>query len=142
MIFTKQTERPASEIVPQIMEALANMKGQLAGVQEPQAGANVLLSLAASITDLENYLTQFGGNQRIIDYANAEAAKNSLYATGYNVQVDFAAVMGALAAIKTFISAINFSGAVSLNVAGQTQWALITITGLQLEIDKFNAVVG
>lgn len=142
MIHTEAQERPASEIIKDIITKLAQMKALFSGVNEAAIGANVLLSISAAISGAETFLAQYGGNQRLIDFANSEAALNpAKYGAGYNVSTDFNAVMLALANIKAFLIAIDYTGAVGLDANGLMFWSTFNATGLQAKIDEFNAVV-
>ena len=142
MIYTDTTSQPASEIIKSIVSNLRSMRAQIANVNEASIGANILMSISMAVNSTETFLLQFAGNQRAIDYANAEAALNTeVYGEAYDVHDDFVAVLSALSDIKQFIIAQDFSDAVTLDESGVMVWKVLDASGLQVEIDKFLAVV-
>jgi len=103
--------------------------------------AIVLLELSTSTVDLIASLSKYGGDVDLINHANVKASTNIAYPANYDVQVDFAAIMAALFAIKAAIAVMNFSGAVSINADGKHEWVNVATSSLDSAIASFNAVV-
>ena len=83
--------RPAADIVAKIQNDAAQVKQvclQLRNTQTVTVAA--CLNAYAVINSALSYMAQYAGDQRIIDFANAEAAKDPYFPTGYNVSDDYA----------------------------------------------------
>ncbi|RMG79943.1 MAG: hypothetical protein D6712_18880 [Chloroflexi bacterium] len=131
--------RPASEVVARIQSDASRVK-QKAQLLRTATSVTVQQALDALATfrDAMGYMGQFAGDQRIIDYANAEAAKDQYFPTEYNVSTDYGAYS---TAVQNVIAGL-IGGVIPVDQTGHVlekylqpdgSWSLNTISRTTLD---------
>lgn len=141
MIPTKNQAIPAAKVIDSIQQRAGALKARFAQVNETSCSTQTLLSLVGIVTNAIEFFDQYAGDQRVIDYANNEAAQDvDYFGQGYDVTVDFIGMMTALNDIKLILESLDYTDAVYV-LDGHLAWRAITATGIQSKIDSFNSFV-
>ena len=141
--------RPAAEVIARIQADAAQVKQKVILLRNASSiTVQQALDALAVLREAMNYMGQFAGDQRIIDYANAEAAKDPYFPAGYDVTVDYgvysAAVQAIIAGLISNILPLDASGYVlEKQLQSDGTWIMNTISRSTLDTlnTDFDAVL-
>ena len=132
--------RPAAEVVARIQADAARVK-QKASMLRTASSITVqqALDALAVLRDAMKYMGQFAGDRRIIDYANAEAAKDPYFPAGYDVTVDYGvystAVQAVINALIATVIPLDSSGYVQeKKLQSDGTWTMNVVSRATLDV--------
>ena len=131
--------RPAAVCIKDMQDICGRAKRKCQDWPKTSATYQDVNKLSDYLSGIVTQLTPYLGNQRLIDFANAEAAKEvGYFGLGYDVQDDYAALGVALTDIITFLSAQTLQNPIQSDMVTLTQYNL---SGITVEFNKLYAVV-